>query len=150
MQHTGQKHGGQTLLEDSVGHLRWLNRRACVHCGTIRSQRLSPLQLLRVRHSSPRTSRWGHLPGQTTARASGRSGTAVRQVSNSLRARCQYLQENLWTTARFRTVPIRDVVLTERNKQLLTELRRGIGDGTPALRGLSLRHWLGQKVLKEP
>ena len=27
------------LLEDSVGQLRWLSRQACVHCGTIRSQR---------------------------------------------------------------------------------------------------------------
>ena len=39
MQHMGQKHGGQVLLEDSVGQLRWLNRQACVHCGTVRSQR---------------------------------------------------------------------------------------------------------------
>ena len=27
------------LFEDSVGQLRWLNRQACVHNGTIRSQR---------------------------------------------------------------------------------------------------------------
>ena len=31
MQHLRQKHGGQVLLEDSVGQLRWLNRQACVY-----------------------------------------------------------------------------------------------------------------------
>ena len=35
--------------------------------------------------------------------------------------------------------PIRDIVLTERDKQLLAELRRAFGDGTPAMCGLSIR-----------
>ena len=35
---------------------------------------MSPVHLLRKRHSSPRTSCWGYLPGQATARASARSG----------------------------------------------------------------------------
>ena len=57
MQHMGQKHGSQVLLADSVGQLRWLNRQACVHSGTIRSQRCrrcnycgsdTPLRELRV------------------------------------------------------------------------------------------------------
>ena len=34
----GTEAGGQTLLEDSVGQLRWLNRQTCMHCGRIRSQ----------------------------------------------------------------------------------------------------------------
>ena len=41
---------------------------------------LSPVQLLRERHSSPRTSRWGHLPGQTTSpgiRDAAASGAAT-------------------------------------------------------------------------
>ena len=36
MQHMGQKHGGQVLIADSVGQLRWLSRQACVFCGAIR------------------------------------------------------------------------------------------------------------------
>ena len=57
MRRMGQKHGGQVLLSDSVGQLRWLNRQVCVFCGTIRSQRCrrcnscgfdTPLRELRV------------------------------------------------------------------------------------------------------
>ena len=39
MQHMVQKHAVHVLLADSVGQLRWLNRQACVFCGTARSQR---------------------------------------------------------------------------------------------------------------
>ena len=60
VQHMVQKHGGQVLLQNSVGQLRWLNRQACAHCSTIRSQRC-------------RGNSCGHLPGQATAGASGRS-----------------------------------------------------------------------------
>ena len=39
MHHMEQKHGGKFLLADRVGQLRWLNRQACVHRGTVRSRR---------------------------------------------------------------------------------------------------------------
>ena len=90
MQHLGQKHGGQTLLEDSVGQLRWLNRQACVHCGTQWFRRCNCCGLsANFVLETPRTQR--PLVGQPG--------------SNFLRARSQCLQENLWTTARFRTAP---------------------------------------------
>ena len=90
---------------------------------------LSPVQLLRKRHSSPRTSRWGHFPRQTTARATGRSGTAAGQqlpqgsqpvppgepLDGSSLLNCHF----------------RDVVLTDRDKQLLIELRRASAMALP-------------------
>ena len=104
MQHLAQNQGGQVLLVVSVGQLRWLNRQACVCCGTTRSHRCrqcnscgsdTPLRGFRVGRTPSRTD---DSPDIRTQRP------AVRQpVSNSLRARSQYLQENLWTTARFRT-----------------------------------------------
>ena len=39
----------------------------------------------------------------------------------------------------------RNIVFTDRDKQLLVELRRASADGTPALRCLSSRHCLGRK-----
>ena len=85
MQHIVQKHGSQVILEDSVGQLRWLNRQACVHA----------LWHNQIELGTP--SRTDDSLGIKTQRP------AVRHaVSNSLRAR-QYLQENIWTTARFRT-----------------------------------------------
>ena len=65
MQLMGQKHGGQVLCVECAGlRLLW-------HC---QITAVSPVQLLQKRHSSPRTSRWGYLPGWTTARASECSG----------------------------------------------------------------------------
>ena len=95
MQHLEQKHGGQVLLADSVGQMRWLNRQACVFCGTIRSQRCeidTPLRELRVGDTSKKEL-W-HQDAAVSGPALG---------SNFLRDRSQYFQENLWTTARFRT-----------------------------------------------
>ena len=115
------------------GQLRWLARQACVFCGT---SELSPVQLLRKRHSSPRTSRWGHFPRQTTARATGRSGTAAGQqlpqgsqpvppgepLDGSSLLNCHF----------------RDVVLTDRDKQLLIELRRASAMALPRCVVLSM------------
>ena len=63
------------------------------------------VQLLRKRHSSPRTSRWRQLPGQSTARASGhgqrygsRSTTASELAANAPK-------RTLWMTTRSRTAP---------------------------------------------
>ena len=87
MQHMVQKHGGQLLLADSVGRLRWLNRQACVACETIRS---TPLRKLRVGDTSQERRQPGHQDA-------GASDTAAGQ---------QLTQENLWTTARFQTALI--------------------------------------------
>ena len=109
---------------------------------------MSSVQLLRKRHSSPRTSRWGHLPRQTTARASGQQRPAVRQsVSNFLRARSQYLQENLWTTTRFRTAsyPGRRSD-SPRQAAAHTKLRQASAMALPRCVGLSIRHGLGRKL----
>ena len=105
MRRVGQKHGGQVLLSDSVGQLRWLNRQVCVFCGTIRSQRCrwcnscgfdTPLRELRVED----TFQDRRQPGHQDAAA---SGTAAGQhlPHNSQ----PVLQENHWTTARVRTAP---------------------------------------------
>ena len=80
MQHMGQKHGGQTLLEDTVGQLRWLNRQACVHCSTIWSQRCrrckscgfdTPLRELHVGD----TFQDRRQPGHQDAAAGGTAGS---------------------------------------------------------------------------
>ena len=100
MQHMGQKHGGQVLLADSLGQLRWLDRQACVACGTIRSQRCrrcnncgsnTPLRELRVGD----TFQDRRQPGHQDAAASG--------VAAGQQLPAHHLQENLWTTARCRT-----------------------------------------------
>ena len=101
----GRSTGGQVLLEDSVGQLRWLNRQACVLLWHCQIAAMSPVQRLRERHSSPRTSRWGHLPGQTTARASGCSGQRSGSRSATSSELAASASRNLWTTARFRTAP---------------------------------------------
>ena len=38
MAHMVQKHGGQQLIQESVAHLRRLDRAACVLCDTVRSR----------------------------------------------------------------------------------------------------------------
>ena len=94
MQHMGQEHGFQVLLAESVGQLRWLNRS------------VSPVAL-----SDRNDVAGAALAGATLLSANFALGTflrhdrrqprhqdaaAVRQpVSNFLRARSQYLQENL-------------------------------------------------------
>ena len=127
MQHMGQKHGGQMLLEDSVGQLRWLNRQGLCVLRHYQVAALSPMELLRVRHSSPRTSRWGHLPRQTTAQASRRSGQ----------------RSGTWA-ATYSGLAARPPGPTDRDKQLLSELRRAW-----AMAPLNTPR-LGQKAWKEP
>ena len=81
------------LLEDSVGQLRWLNRQACVYCGTIDG-------------ATPGATIFSaNVALETLSRTDDRH-QAVRQLdSNFLRPRSQCPQENFWTTARFRTDP---------------------------------------------
>ena len=90
--------------------------RRCNSCGFD-----TPLRELRVGD----TFQDRRQPGHQDAAA---GGTARGQ--HSLRAR-QYLQENLWTTGPLPNCAIRDVVLTERDKQLLPELRRASAMALP-------------------
>ena len=93
MQHLRQKHGGQVLLEDRGGQLRWLYRQACVYCGRMRSQRC----------------RWCNSCWFDTPLLELRVGTpfslSIRTQGPVVRHLPQCLQEILWTTARFRTAP---------------------------------------------
>ena len=103
MQHMGQKHGGLVLLGDSVGttalaQLCTVRSQACRRWQSCGSD--TPLRELRV---------WVHFPGQTTVRASGRSGPAGGQ---------QLPQGS-------RPVP------PDRDKQLLSELRRASAMALP-------------------
>ena len=134
VQHMEQKHGGHLLVAESVGQLRWLSRQVGVFCGTVRSQRCrrcnscgfdTPLRELRV----------GDTFQDRRQRASGRSG----QRYGSRSAPC--LRENHWTTARLRTAP------SETSFSLAAAHRDspGLGDGTFAESGLSIRHGLGRK-----
>ena len=130
MQHMVQKHGCQVLLADSVGQLCWLNRQGGALCGTDRSgvanATAAKATLLSANFGWETLSRTDDSPGIRTL------PPAVRQpVNNSLRARSQFLQENLWMTARCRTALLGDAVLTERDKQLLTELRRASAMALP-------------------
>ena len=97
------EHGGQTLLPDSVGLLRCLDRAACIACGTIRPRRCrrctlcgSDTLLRELRVGATFQDR--RQPGHQDAAAGGTAGG-----QQLLRASSRYLQENLWTTARFRT-----------------------------------------------
>ena len=95
-----QKHGGQLLLPDSVGQLRWLDRQACVVCGAI-----STFQ--DRRH-----------PGHQDAAASGlATGQQLLQSAQPVPPG-EPLDDSPLPNC-----PIWDVVLTDRERQLLTELR---------------------------
>ena len=129
MQHIGQKHGGQTLLEDSVGQLRWLNRQTCVHCGTIRSQRCrrciscgfdTPLRELRVGDTFQDRRQPGHQDAAAPV-----SGQQPPQSSQPVPPG-EPLDDSPLPNC-----PIRDIVFTERNKHLLTELRRASAMALP-------------------
>ena len=82
------------------------------------------VQLLRERHSSPRTSRWGHLPGWTTARASGRSGERSSNRAATPQSLLPVPPGEPLDDSPLPNCPIRDVVLTDRDKHLLPKLRR--------------------------
>ena len=116
----------QVLLADSAGQLRWLS---CQWDHQIAA--VSPVRLLRLRHSSPQTSRWGHLPGQTTARASGRSGRCHGSRSATPQGSQPVPPGESLDDSPLPNCPIRDVGLTERDKQLVTEVRRASAIALP-------------------
>ena len=75
----GQKHGGQTLLEDSVGQLRWLNRQACTLVQSDRSGvaratpagLITPLRELRVGDAFKDRRQPGHQDAAASGLATG-------------------------------------------------------------------------------
>ena len=140
MQHMGQKRGGQVLLADSVGQLRWLNRQSCVFCGT-QITVVPPVQLLRKLGL-------GHFPGQTTTRASGRSGQ--RYGSRSATPSGLAASTSRRTSGRqpASELPYRDVGLTETSScsPSFARPRRWHSHGAWSLDTPRL----GQKVSKEP
>ena len=124
MQHVGQKHRGQTLLAlaQSPGlSALWHNQIAA----------LSPVQLLRVRHSSPRlgvgdTFQDRRQPGHQDAAAGGTAGGQQLPQSPQPVPPGEPLDGSPLPNC-----PVRDVVLTERDKQLLTERRRASAMALP-------------------
>ena len=137
MLHTGQKHGGERLLPESIGQMRHLDSGACVMCGATRSRRCdrcnscngnTPLRELRVGDTLQDLRQPGHQEARPL-------------ISNRFRARSQCLQ------------PLDDSPLPphpehrpDRSRQAIA-LRAppGFGVGTPALCGLTMRHGLGRK-----
>ena len=117
-----RKHGGQVLLADSVGQLRWLVRQACVAFGTIRSQRF-PRHSRELRVGDTFQDR--RQPGHQDAAGSGVA--ASQQPPQSW----QPVPGDPLHDRPLPNCPTRDVVLTERDKQLLTELRRASAMALP-------------------
>ena len=124
MLHMGQKHGGQRLLSESIGQLRHLDREACVICGTIRSRRCNRCSFLQQQYTTPRPFVWAipfqdrRQPGHQDA---ARGGTSVDEqlLQSSQPAPPGEPRDD----SPLPNCPIRDVVLTDRDKQLLSELR---------------------------
>ena len=120
----GQEHGGRVLLSDRR-QLRCLDRPTCVACGTIRSRRCrrcnlcgsgTPLLELRVGDT---------FRDQDAAASSLATGQQLPQSSQPVPPG-EPLDDSPLPNC-----PIRDVVLSDRDKQLLTELRRALAMALP-------------------
>ena len=127
----GQKHGGQLLLADSVGQLLWLDRAACVYCGTIRSQRCrrcnfcgsdTLLRDLRVGD----TFQDRRQPGHQNAAPRGAAANQQPPRSSQPVPPGDPLDDRPQPNC-----TIRDIVFSERDKQLLAELRRASAMALP-------------------
>ena len=92
MIHMGQKHGGQSLIRESVAELRQLDRAACVICGTIRSRR---------------GNHCNHC----------RADSATRDIFVG------DVFQGALDDSPLPNSPLRDIVITERDTQLLADLR---------------------------
>ena len=133
----GQKHGGQRLLSESIGQLRHLDRRACVICGALRSRRCNqcsscnsdtPLRELRVGDTSQDVARGGTSMDQQLLQSS-QPVLPGEPLDDSPLPNC----------------PIGNIVLTDRDKQLLSELRRVSAMALSRCVGLSIRHGMGRE-----
>ena len=129
MPHMVQKHGGQRLIQENVTQLRHLDQSACVACVSFQVATMSPLQLLQKRYSTPRLYYWRHLSGPSTIRT---PGCRARQLAHRSPASSQPAPpgDSLDDTP-LPSCPIRDIVLIERDKQLLAELRRASAMALP-------------------
>ena len=143
MQHIGQKHGEQQLLPESVGQLRRLDRAVCVVCGTIRSQRCNrcglcqsktPLHELLVVDTFQDRQR-GH---QSAAPSGATADQQPPQSSQPVRPG-DPLDDSPLPNCPTGHCPRR--VRQAATRRASPSLR----DGTPAMRGLSIRHGLGRK-----
>ena len=114
----GQEHGGQRLLSKSIGQLRHLDRGPCMVCGATRSRRCNrcsfcnshtPLRELLVGDTFQDRRQPGH---QDVARRGTSTDQQLLQSSQPVPSR---------RTSGRQTVncPVRDVVVTERDKQPL-------------------------------
>ena len=129
MRHMGQKHGGQRLLPESIGQLRHLGRGAFVVRGAIRSRRCNrcsfcnntPLRELRVGD----TFQDRRQAGQDVAHG----GTSIDQpLSQSSQP---VPPGEPLDNSPLPNCPIRNIVLTDREKHLLSELRRASAKALP-------------------
>ena len=135
--HTGQKHGGQQLLPESVGPLRRFDRAACVVCATTRSQRCNRCRLCQS-NAPLREFRLGDTfqdrrqPGHQSAAPGGAPADQQPPQSSQPVDPGDPLDDSPLNC------PIRDNTLTERDKQLLPELRQASAMALP--RSVVSRH----------
>ena len=143
MLHMGQKHGGQRLLSESIGQLRHLDRGACVVCERHTVAAVQPMQFLQQPYTTSGT--FGlETPFRTVGHQDeARGGTSIDQ---------QLLQSSQPVPPReplddspLPKCLIRNIVLTDRDKTAPLRASPDLGDGTPAMCGLSIRHGLGRK-----
>ena len=132
--------------QDSVGQMRWLNRQARVACGTTRWQRCrqcnscgfdTPLR----EHRSGDTFHDRRQPRHQDAAAGGTAGG--QQLTQELAASTS--RRTFGGQPASELPYVWDIVLTGPRQEAAPRASPGIGDGTPAVRGLSTRHGLGRK-----
>ena len=120
----GQNHGGQRLLSESIGQLRHLHRGACVICGAMRSRRCNrrslcnsntPLGELRVGDTFQDRLQRGH---QDVARGETSMDQQLLQSSQPV------LPGEPLDDSPLPNCTIWHIVITDRDRQLLSELRR--------------------------
>ena len=128
----GQKHGGQVLLEDSVGQLRWLSHQACpvLLAGPpgrsgVASVTTAEATLLSVNFALD-TFQDRRQPEHQDAAASGTAAGQHLPQSSQPVPSGEPLDDRPLSNC-----PVRGVVLTERDKQLLTELPRASAMALP-------------------
>ena len=115
IQHMGQEHGGKLLLPDSVGQLHCLDRAASIACGTIRSRRCRRCTLCGVGGTFQDRRQLGHSAWRCGRSQSSRPVPPGAPLDDSPLPNCS----------------IRDIALTELDKQLLTDLRLAPAMGLP-------------------
>ena len=123
MLHMVQKHISQQLIQDSVAQLRHLDRAACVLCDTIRSRRCHRCSYCKsdtpTRDFSVGDAFQGRQPGHQDAAPKG-----MPTAHQPPRSSQPVPPGDLLDDSPLPNCSIRDIVLTERDKQSLADLRR--------------------------